>query len=34
MFEAENSDIFDILSHLSFNSEIKYRVDRKHDAEE
>lgn len=34
MFEAENSDIFDILSHLSFNNDIKYRIERKQMAEQ
>lgn len=28
MFHAENSDIFDILAHLSFDSDIKYRQER------
>jgi len=28
MFEAEDSDIFDILAHLSFNCDIKYRKER------
>lgn len=28
MFHAENSDIFDILAHLSFDSDIKYRKER------
>jgi len=28
MFEAENSDIFDILAHISFNANIKQRVER------
>lgn len=28
MFEADSSDIFDILSHLSFDSDIKYRSER------
>ncbi len=28
MFNAENSDIFDILAHLSFDSDIKYRQER------
>lgn len=28
MFEAENSDIFDILAHISFNSDIKFRAER------
>jgi len=33
MFEAENSDIFDILAHLSFNADMKYRTERKEMAE-
>jgi type I restriction enzyme R subunit len=28
MFEADDSDIFDILAHISFNSDIKKRVQR------
>lgn len=28
IFEAEDSDIFDVLAHLSFNSDIKYRSER------
>lgn len=28
MFEAEKSDIFDILAHISFNSDIKFRAER------
>jgi type I restriction enzyme R subunit len=28
MFEAEDSDIFDILAHISFNANIKKRVQR------
>lgn len=28
MFEAEDSDIFDILAHLSFDTDIKYRKER------
>jgi type I restriction enzyme R subunit len=28
MFEASDSDIFDILAHLSFDSDIKYRSGR------
>jgi type I restriction enzyme R subunit len=28
MFHAENSDIFDILAHLSFDCDIKYRQER------
>lgn len=34
MFEAENSDIFDILAHISFNSDIKYRAERSQYGEE
>lgn len=33
MFEAEDSDIFDVLAHLSFNAEIKYRTERRQIAE-
>ena len=33
MFEAEDSDIFDILAHLSFNSDILYRRERRQMAE-
>jgi type I restriction enzyme R subunit len=29
MFEAENSDIFDILAHLSYGTEIRYRTERR-----
>jgi type I restriction enzyme R subunit len=28
MFEAKDSDIFDILAHISFNTDIKKRVER------
>jgi hypothetical protein len=28
MFNAENSDIFDILAHISFDLDIKYRKQR------
>jgi type I restriction enzyme R subunit len=28
MFEAKDSDIFDVLAHISFNSDIKKRVER------
>ncbi len=28
MFEAENSDIFDILAHLSYGADIRYRTER------
>ncbi len=34
MFEAENSDIFDVLAHLSFNTDLKYREERKEFAEQ
>lgn len=33
IFEAKDSDIFDILAHLSFNSDILYRKERKQMAE-
>ena len=33
MFHAENSDIFDILAHLSFDRDIKYRAERRQYAE-
>ena len=33
MFEAEDSDIFDILAHLSFGSPIHYREERRSFAE-
>ena len=33
MFHAENSDIFDILAHLSFDADIKYRAERSKYAE-
>jgi type I restriction enzyme, R subunit len=29
MFEAENSDIFDILAHLSYGTDIRYRTERR-----
>lgn len=29
MFEAENSDIFDVLAHISFNADIRYRQERR-----
>ena len=34
MFEAEDSDIFDILAHLSFGSPIHYRAERRSFAED
>lgn len=34
MFEAEKSDIFDILAHISFNSDIKFRAERSEYGEE
>lgn len=29
MFEAENSDIFDVLAHLSYGTDIRYRTERR-----
>jgi len=30
LFEAQESDIYDVLAHLSFESDIKYRSERSH----
>lgn len=29
MFDAENSDIFDVLAHLSYGTDIRYRTERR-----